>query len=55
MLGQPSNITLQLTSGAVTGVARSVGGLVPGRVLCDCVGALRRAAIRPRSQLSVKR
>lgn len=51
---RPSNTTLQLTSGAVTGVARSAGRLVPGRVLCDRVVALRRAAIRPRSQLSVR-
>jgi hypothetical protein len=54
LLDGPSNITLQLTSGAVTGVPRSVARLVPGRVLCDRVGALRRASIRPRSQLSVR-
>ena len=54
-IARPSNSTLQPTSGAATGLPRSVDGVASGNVLCDGVGALRRAAIRPRSRLNVRR
>ena len=55
VLDAPSNTTLQLASGAATGMPRSTRRVASADSLCNRVGALRRAAIRPRSQLSVGR